>query len=128
MLVVPERRMRTLFLSLLIAIAISSGATAKSCGGEIPDLDELRQTIRAASEQRPISIIFRTGDDGVQLSQPLRRQYPDEMTIILQYQFRDLDVGADRLMVRLEFKGTPERITIPFDAISAIYDPSVRKC
>lgn len=120
--------MRILFLSLLIAIAISSGAAAKSCGGEIPDLDELRQTIRAASEQRPISISFRTKADGVQLSQPLRLQYPDEMTIILQYQFRDLDVGADRLKVRLEFKGIPERITIPFDAISAIYDPSVRKC
>jgi hypothetical protein len=128
MLVMPERRMRALFPSLLIVLAISSGAAAKSCGSEIPDLDELRQTIQAASERRPVSITFRTGADGVQLSQHLRLQYPDEMTVVLQYQFLDLVVGADRLKVGLEFKGAPERIIIPFDAITALYDSSVRAC
>ena len=128
MLVTPERRMRTLFLSVLIVLSISSGAMAKSCGGEIPDLDELRQTIKAASERRPISITFRTRAEGVQIPQHLRLQYPDEMTVILQYQFLNLTVGDDRLKVGLEFKGIPERIIIPFDAISALYDPSVRNC
>jgi hypothetical protein len=37
-------------------------------------------------------------------------------------------VGADRLKVGLEFKGAPERIIIPFDAITALYDSSVRAC
>jgi len=39
-----------------------------------------------------------------------------------------LVVADDRLAVELEFKGIPERLVIPFDAITALYDPSVRKC
>ena len=37
-------------------------------------------------------ITFRTQAPGVKLSSRLREQYPEEMTIILQYQFWDLKV------------------------------------
>jgi hypothetical protein len=101
---------------------------AAPCGGDIPPLDELRRVIRDAGDERPVSITFLTEAGGSKLSRRLLLQYPQKMTIILQYQFRHLVVADDRLAVELEFKGIPERLVIPFDAITALYDPSVRKC
>ena len=71
-------------------------------------------------------ITFRTNAPGVRLSSRLREQYPDEMTIILQYQFWDLRVDDEGFEVGLHFKNIPERLQIPFDAISGFYDPSVQ--
>jgi hypothetical protein len=120
--------MKTFFLLLLIAISMASNAMAAPCGGDIPPLDELRRVIRDAGDERPVSITFLTEAGGIKLSRRLLLQYPQKMTIILQYQFRHLVVADDRLAVELEFKGIPERLVIPFDAITALYDPSVRKC
>ncbi|HEX5508889.1 MAG TPA: ClpXP protease specificity-enhancing factor SspB [Pseudolabrys sp.] len=71
-------------------------------------------------------ITFDTHADGVTLSQRLREQFPEKMTIILQHQFWDLSVGEESFEVGLSFSGVPERITVPFDAIGAFFDPSVQ--
>ncbi len=71
-------------------------------------------------------ITFRTHAPGVKLSQRLLEQYPEEMTIILQYQFWDLRVDEAGFEVGLHFKNVPERLQVPFDAISGFYDPSVQ--
>jgi len=71
-------------------------------------------------------ISFDTRADGVRLSQRLRTQYPEEMTIILQHQFWDLSVADDRFEVGLSFGGVPERLSIPFEAIKGFFDPSVQ--
>jgi hypothetical protein len=124
----PEMPTKALFLSLLITFSAWSNVMASPCGGDLPGRDELGQVIMRAAEQRPISITFLTQAEGVKLSPALALQYPYEMTIILQYQFRDLVVADARLEVGLEFKGIPERVVIPFDAITALHDPAVRKC
>jgi hypothetical protein len=71
-------------------------------------------------------ITFRTHAPGVKLSQRLREQYPEEMTIILQYQFWDLKVDDQGFEVGLHFKNVPERLQVPFEAIAGFYDPSVQ--
>lgn len=71
-------------------------------------------------------ITFATGAPGVRLSERMRAQYPETMTIILQYQFWDLAVGDDAFEVGLSFGGVPERLTIPFEAVTAFYDPAVQ--
>ena len=71
-------------------------------------------------------ISFDTGADGVRMSDRLRAQYPDEMTIILQHQFWDLKVGEDEFEVGLSFGGVSERLTVPFEAIKGFFDPSVQ--
>jgi len=71
-------------------------------------------------------IAFDTGADGVSVSQRLKEQYPDEMTIVLQYQFWDLQVTNDRFEVKLSFSNVPERLVVPFAAIKAFYDPSAQ--
>jgi len=71
-------------------------------------------------------ISFDTRADGVRLSDRLRAQYPDEMTIILQHQFWDLKVGDEDFEVGLSFGGIPERLTVPYAAINGFFDPSVQ--
>src|SRR4026209_2360543 len=71
-------------------------------------------------------ISFDTKADGVHMSDRLRAQYPDEMTIILQHQFWDLKVSEDTFEVGLSFGGVPEHLTVPFDAINGFFDPSVQ--
>ena len=71
-------------------------------------------------------ISFDTSADGVRMSERLRGQYPDEMTIILQHQFWDLKVGDDEFEIGLSFGGVPERLTVPFEAINGFFDPSVQ--
>ena len=71
-------------------------------------------------------ISFDTVADGVRMSDRLRAQYPDEMTIILQHQFWDLKVGEEEFEVGLSFGGIPERLTVPFEAINGFFDPSVQ--
>jgi uncharacterized protein len=71
-------------------------------------------------------ITFISKADGVKLSPRLLAQYPDEMTIILQHQFWDLEVSDDRFEVGLSFGGIPERLLVPFSAIKSFFDPSVQ--
>lgn len=71
-------------------------------------------------------ISFNTQADGVRLSQRLREQYPDEMTIILQHQFWDLSVSDEAFEVGLSFGGVPERLIVPFEAVNGFFDPSVQ--
>ena len=72
------------------------------------------------------NITFATGSPGVRIPERLREQYPQEMTIVLQYQFWDFRVGADTFEVGLSFGGVPERLTVPFAAITSFVDPSVQ--
>jgi hypothetical protein len=72
------------------------------------------------------SISFRTDADGVRMSPRLREQFPQEMTIILQYQFWDLKVSDAGFEVGLSFGGVPEKLTVPFAAIKSFFDPSVQ--
>jgi uncharacterized protein len=71
-------------------------------------------------------ISFATGAEGVRLSNRLRQQYPDRMTIVLQHQFWDLNVDEHGFEVGLSFKNVPERLYVPFDALMEFYDPSVQ--
>jgi len=71
-------------------------------------------------------ITFRTHAPGVRLSSRMRDLYPEEMTIILQHQFEDLKVSDHGFEVGLSFKGVPEILLIPFDAMTGFFDPSVQ--
>jgi uncharacterized protein len=71
-------------------------------------------------------ITFLTEAPGVRLSERMRAQYPQTMTIILQHQFWDLAVRDDAFDVGLSFGGVGERLTVPFEAVTAFFDPSVQ--
>ena len=71
-------------------------------------------------------ISFNTTASGVRLSERMRARYPQEMTIVLQHQFWDLVVSEQAFEVGLSFGGIPERVGVPFDAVTAFYDPAVQ--
>ncbi|HSM43273.1 MAG TPA: ClpXP protease specificity-enhancing factor SspB [Afifellaceae bacterium] len=68
-------------------------------------------------------ITFNTRYPGVRVSSRIREQYPEEMTIVLQHQFWDLSVTETTFEVGLSFNSVPERLLIPFEAITAFVDP-----
>ncbi len=71
-------------------------------------------------------IAFDTNAPGVRISQRLKERYPQEMTIVLQHQFWDLNIGEHAFEVGLSFGGVPEKLLVPFSAIKGFFDPSVQ--
>ena len=97
--------------------------------------DALRGVVRTVLEdaarnglpgEHHFYVAFDTRADGVKLSQRMRTQYPEEMTVVLQHQFWDLVVTDEHFEVGLSFGGVPERVVVPFAAIKSFVDPSVQ--
>ena len=70
-------------------------------------------------------ITFVTKDPGVRISNRIREQYPEQMTIVLQHQFWDLEVGETGFGIGLSFSDVPEKLYVPYAAVRGFYDPSV---
>ena len=97
--------------------------------------DAMRGVIRrslafVASEGLPgehhFYITFRTHAEGVEVADFLRAQHPDEMTIVLQHQYWDLEVGDRAFSVALSFNQMRQTLTVPYAAVTAFADPSVK--
>ena len=70
-------------------------------------------------------ITFKTHAPGVTIPASLRERFPDEMTIVLQNKFWNLNVREDGLSVGLSFNQVPAELDIPFAAITQFVDPAV---
>lgn len=70
-------------------------------------------------------ITFKTGAPGVSIPRHLRERFSDEMMIVLQNKFWDLEVRNDGFSVGLTFSQIPAKLDIPFSAITAFVDPAV---
>lgn len=71
-------------------------------------------------------ITFRTRAPGVQIADHLVERFPEDMTIVIQHQYWDLEVGDTQFEVVLKFSGVPQHLCIPFSAITRFVDPSVK--
>jgi hypothetical protein len=71
-------------------------------------------------------ITFKTNHPDVMIDNSLREKYPEEMTIVLQHQFHDLEVEEDYFSVVLSFDHVKQNLTIPFDSLVSFVDPSVK--
>ena len=97
--------------------------------------DALRGVVRAALEHtiahglsgdHHFYLTFRTQSPGVVMPDFLRERYPEEMTIVLQHQFWDLTVDDETFGVSLSFDNQLAELRVPFAALSAFVDPSVK--
>jgi hypothetical protein len=68
---------------------------------------------------------FATRAPGVTIPPRLLERFPAEMTIVLQHQYWDLDIGDEAFSVSLSFDKQVERLIVPFAAIRSFADPSV---
>ncbi|WP_323715781.1 SspB family protein [Paracoccus aminovorans] len=70
-------------------------------------------------------ITFDTRDSGVEMADWLRERYPEEMTIVIQHWFENLEISDEGFRITLNFGNSPEPLYIPFDALRTFVDPSV---
>ncbi len=70
-------------------------------------------------------ISFRTRAPGVKIPGYLAQKFPEEMTVVIQHQYWDLDVNDTQFEVVLKFGGVPHHLEVPFTAITRFVDPAV---
>ena len=75
--------------------------------------------------QHHFFITFDTMHPDVEIADWLSDRYPDEMTIVMQHWFDNLDVTDEGFSVTLNFGDSPEPLYVPYDAIRTFVDPSV---
>lgn len=68
-------------------------------------------------------ITFKTLANGVNISDKLIEQYPDEMTIVIQHQYSNLIVDADKFSIDLTFGGVSYTLLIPYASVTYFADP-----
>ena len=70
-------------------------------------------------------VTFRSKAPGVKIADHLVERFPDEMTIVIQHQFWDLEVHDGHFEIVLKFNGVPQHLSIPFAALTRFVDPAV---
>ncbi len=75
--------------------------------------------------QHHFFITFDTMHPDVEMADWLSDRYPQEMTIVMQHWFENLDVTDEGFAVTLNFGDAPEPLYVPYDAIRTFVDPSV---
>lgn len=93
-------------------------------------LDVVKKLLKQVSETGLVGrshffISFLSAYPGVQLSLNMRAKYPEEITIVLQHQFKGLVINRDSFSLRLSFSGVEEDVIVPFSAITKFCDPNV---
>lgn len=85
--------------------------------------------IAAKSEALPgghhFYVTFRTAAPGISMADAIKDRFPEEMTIVIQHQYWDLEVHNDSFEIVLKFGGVPQHLVIPYSAITRFFDPSV---
>ncbi|MDX2094913.1 MAG: ClpXP protease specificity-enhancing factor SspB [Alphaproteobacteria bacterium] len=71
-------------------------------------------------------ISFQTNFPGVSISPQLKSRYPEEITIVVQHQFWDLKITDTQFSIMLSFNNIPEKLVVPFEALTAFADPSIK--
>ncbi len=71
-------------------------------------------------------ISFQTNRKDVVIPEFVRAKYPEEITIVLQYQFENLLVEEDAFQVDLTFGGVLTTLKVPYTAITQFADPSAQ--
>ncbi len=92
--------------------------------GVVRDVLGMTQALGYPPGEHHFYIEFLTTAPGVSISNTLKEQYPERMTIVLQHQFEGLDVSDDEFQVTLHFQGMPDTLVIPFAAVTQFADPS----
>jgi len=70
-------------------------------------------------------ITFDTNHPDAALADWLKQRYPNEMTVVMQHWYDNLEVGDDGFGITLNFGDAPESLYVPYDAIQTFVDPSV---
>ncbi len=69
-------------------------------------------------------ITFSTKHQNVKLPNWLRQKYPEEMTIVIQYEYYDLEINKNNFSISLSFNDIKTNLIIDYNSIISFADPS----
>ena len=76
------------------------------------------------SNNNHLYITFLTNHKYVELPIWLKQKYPEEMTIIIQYEYYDLEINKNNFSITLSFDDIKTNLKINYKAIVSFADPS----
>ena len=76
------------------------------------------------SNNNHLYITFLTNHTNVELPNWLKHKYPKEMTIIIQYEYYNLEINKNDFSVTLSFGDIKTKLKINYNAIVSFADPS----
>ena len=76
------------------------------------------------SDNNHLYITFFTNHENNELTNWLKQKYPDEMTIVIQYEFYDLEINKNNFSISLSFNNIKTNIKIDYNSIISFSDPS----
>ena len=79
---------------------------------------------KGLSNNNHLYITFFTNHQNVKLPNWLRQKYPEEMTIVIQYEYYDLEINKNHFSISLSFNDIKTNLIIDYNAIISFTDPS----
>ena len=79
---------------------------------------------KGLSDGNQLYVTFKTNDKNVKIPTWLYKKYPEEMTIIIQYEYYDINISKYFFEITLSFNNIKADLKIGFDAIISFADPS----
>ena len=76
------------------------------------------------SNNNHLYVTFLTNHKHVELPNWLKQKYPQEMTIIIQYEYYDLEINKNNFSITLSFDDIKTNLKINYNAIVSFADPS----
>tara|TARA_Y100001954_G_scaffold197408_1_gene214256 strand:+ start:157 stop:588 length:432 start_codon:yes stop_codon:yes gene_type:complete len=76
------------------------------------------------SNNNHLYITFFTNHKNVELPNWLKQKYPEEMTIVIQYEYYDLEINKNNFSISLSFNDIKTYLKIDYNSIISFADPS----
>ena len=76
------------------------------------------------SNNNHLYITFLTSNKNVDLPNWIKQKYPEEMTIVIQYEYYDIEINKNNFSITLSFNDIKTRLKISYKAIISFADPS----
>ena len=76
------------------------------------------------SDNNHLYITFSTNHKNVELPNWLKQKYPEEMTIVIQYEYYNLKINNDNFSILLSFNDFKTKLVIDYNSIVSFADPS----
>ena len=73
----------------------------------------------------PLYIRFLTNSKNTVIPNWIKQKYPEEMTIVIQYEYYNLEINKDNFSITLSFNDIKSRLKISYESIISFADPSV---
>ena len=76
------------------------------------------------SNNNHLYITFLTNHKNVELPNWLKQKYPEEMTIVIQYEYYDLEINENNFSISLSFNDIKTNLKIDYNSIVSFADTS----